>query len=549
MKRTLFFIFILLTHVTTAQSTSDSIYHELEEIMLAKEHFDSEKEERIKSLKLLLSYDQKDSLNTSSYQIHNKLILEYWSYSFDSTIVYINRNKEIGKLSHNNKWFHKSKLDLALLLASSGIYKEAEDILTTVNKDHLSPSLLKKYYSCYKKIYSDLAYFALQHEYKEEYFKLYNAYTDSIAPLIKETEDEYLYLQEWDLLDRQKFDECLKVNSKRLSKVKIATKEYSYITFQRSMIYEQMNDREQEKKYLALSAISDIKASRKDNAALAKLALRIYEDGDIERAFKYIKYSFEDAIFFNSKLRFVEIANSFSLIMEAHQIESDKRRRALLIFTIVVSVLSLILFLLLYFVYKQKKTLQAAKIELADINEQYKALNVSLEQTMEELKLSYQDLSEANKIKELYIGNFMKICSDFIDKLDKYRVNVNKMVRNKKYQQLFDMTKTTQAIEKEVSIFYNKFDETFLTLYPYFVEDVNDLLQEDEKIELKSNEVLNTELRILAVIRLGINESAKIAELLRYSVNTIYNYRAKVKNKAKNREDFENQILKIGSYD
>lgn len=315
------------------------------------------------------------------------------------------------------------------------------------------------------------------------------------------------------------------------------------------MIYEQMGDNIMEQKYLILSAISDIMASRKDNASLAKLALRIYNDGDIGKAYKYITYSFEDATFYNSKLRFVEIANSLSLILESHQILTRKKNRSLLIFTITVSVLSLMLFMQLFFVLNQKKKLQKAQKELRQINLSYKELNSSLEQTMDQLKVSYQDLAESNNTKELYIGNFMKICSDFIDKMDKYRLAVNKMLRAKKYEKLFDMTKTDDSIQDEIEIFYSTFDKTFISLYPDFVNDLNNLLKDEERITLKSDEILNPELRIFAVIRLGIKDSARIAQLLRYSVNTIYNYRVKIKNKAKgNRDDFEEQVMKIGSY-
>lgn len=548
LKLKYFSIIFLLNNFIVAQSVSDSISNELETVILGKNKFDSEKEKRIDGLKSLLAYKKNSVSDTEKYQINNKLIEEYWSYSFDSTITYINRNTKIAKRINNRHWINKSKLDLALILASSGTYKEAQDILGIIDKEELSKSLLKEYYNCYRKIYSDLDYFSLEHDYKKEYLKLYKKYTDSIKPLISKNDDDYLYLQEWELLDQGRYDDCLKINSLRLSKVKIATKEYSYITFQRSLVYEQMNNRQMEKKYLALSAISDIMDSRKDNASLAKLAFHFYEKGDIDRAYRYIKYSFEDATFYNSKLRFIEIANSFSLIMKSHQKETDRKNRALLIFTIVVSLLSFILLTLLYFVLKQKKKLQVTQRELYEINEQYKEVNISLANTMQELKLSYYGLSEANAIKELYIGSFMKICSDFIDKLDKYRLTVNNMLRTKKYIQLFDMTKTSNAIEKEIEQFYITFDTTFLSIYPTFVDDLNDLLLEEERIELKNNEILNTELRILAVIRLGINDSARIAQLLRYSVNTIYNYRAKVKNKAKNKIDFENQILKIGAY-
>jgi len=520
----------------------------LNDVMLNQQQYNDEKEERLQAIKLLLIDNDGRLTDAEEYQINNRLIREYWSYSFDSTMAYVDVNLRLAQNSDNSEWTNKSNLDLALLMASSGHYKESQDVLLSIDKSGLSPTLRIEYYNCYRQIYSDLDYFSLQTESQLEYGDLYRSYTDSVAPMIEENEDDLLYAKEWELLAQNKFDESLKINSQRLSKTQMATEKYSYITFQRSLIYEQMEDRLLEKQFLALSAISDIKASRKDNAALAKLAFLTYEDGDVELAYQYISFSFEDAIFYNSKVRFVEIANSSSLILEAHQLATDKKNRSLRIFTVVLSVFFLVLLVLLYFVYKQKKTLELAKVELHKINEQYKALNVSLEKAMLELKSSYQHLSEANKVKELYIGNFMKIFSDFISKMDKNRLMVNKMLRSKKYQQLFDMTKTMEAIEEEVEIFYTTFDKTFLSLYPSFVDDLNELLLEDEQLTLKRVGNLNPELRIFALIRLGIKDSARIAELLRYSVNTIYNYRVKVKNMAKNRDTFENEVLTIGEF-
>lgn len=529
---------------------TDSVFNELEKVMAQRIIYDQEKEKHLSSLKSLLIQDGKPVKKEEAYQINSKLIEEYWPYSFDSTLHFINRNLAIASSLNQVEWSNKSRLDLALLLASSGRYQEAEDILKTINRTHLTVDLTIKYYNAYRKVYSDLDYFAFESNISTDYDAIYRHYTDSVLPLINKDDDDYWYAQEWELLDQGEYEECLRINSLRLSKASMATEKYSYITFQRSMAYGQKGDGDREKKYLALSAISDIMASRKDNASLAKLAWRIFESGDTKRAYKYIKYSFEDAIFYNSKLRFVEIANPFSIIIESHQIETDKQNRALTIFTVVVSALSIVLIFLLYYVLKQKKNLQKAKSELHEINEQYKKVNISLEETMVALKTSYKDLAESNHVKELYIGSFMNIYSDFIDKLDKYRLTVNRMLRAKKYQQLFDMTSTMESIDEEFETFYATFDKTFLSLYPSFVKELNDLLLEDERIELKNGEMLNPELRILAVIRLGIRDSARIAQLLRYSVNTIYNYRVKIKNKAKgNREEFENQIQQIGAHE
>lgn len=550
LKHLTLIVFLVLAYVGHTQSLTDSVFNELDKVMTQRSIFDHEKEKHLSSLKSLLNSDGKPIEQEAAYQINCRLIEENWAYSFDSTLSYISRNLTIASILDREEWINKSKLDLALLLAYSGRYRESEDILKTIDKNHLTVDLKIKYFNAYRRIYSDLDYFAFESTISEDYRSIYRLYTDSVSLLINKENDDYWYAQEWELLDQGKYDECLHVNSFRLSKAKIASEKYSYITFQRSMVFGQMGNDEMEKKFLALSAISDILASRKDNASLAKLAWKIHQSGDTERAYKYIKYSFEDAIFYNSKLRFVEIANPFSIIIESHQIETDKQNWTLTIFAAVVSALSIILIFLLYYVQKQKKNLQKAKSELHEINEQYKKVNISLQETMVALKTSYKDLAESNHVKELYIGNFINIYSSFIDKLDKYRLTVNKMLRAKKYQELFDLTSTIESIDEEFATFYSTFDKTFLSLYPTFVKDLNDLLLEEEQIKLKNDELLNPELRILAVIRLGIKDSARIAQLLRYSVNTIYNYRVKIKNKAKgNREEFENQIQQIGAHE
>lgn len=541
--------YLPLSHICYAQSSRDSVFNELEKVMAQRSKYDQEKEKRFLGLKSLLTYNGRPIGKEEAYHINNKLIEEYWAYSFDSTFSYINRNLEIALSLKNHEWRDRAKLELTMLMASSGRYKEAQDILKGIDKTQLTPDLKIKYYNGYRRLYSDLDYFALESVLAEDYAAIYRGYTDSLMSHLSQDDDDKLYAKEWEFFDNGNFEECLKINSLRLSKANIATEKYSYITFQRSMIYGAMGDKDMEERFLAHSAISDIMASRKDNAALAKLARQLHGDGEIKRAYKYIRYSFEDAIFYNSKLRFEEIANPFSLIMESHQAETDKQNRALMIFTLVVSALSILLLALLYFVYRQNKNLQNAKSELHLINEQYKAINLSLEETMLALKISYKDLAESNHIKELYIGTFMTICTSFIDKLDKYRLNVNSMLRAKKYQELFDMTNAMEGIDEEFEAFYTTFDKTFLSLYPSFVKEINELLLEDAQIKLKNDEMLNPELRVLAVIRLGIKDSARIAQLLRYSVNTIYNYRVKIKNKAKgNREDFENQIQHIGSH-
>ena len=522
----------------------DSLLSVLEETMHKRDFYVNLKENKIRNIKNLL--DENTDSVAYKYSINNRLIEEYSAYSFDSIFSYINRNQEIANLIGNPVYITACNLHLASLLASSGRYKEAEDILNKMDRSLFDKDLLTRFYQVFIKIYSDLDYFSFRSEYREKYL----AFTDSLLPLLDENSDDYLYIMEWDYRSKGLWEDCKRINSQRLAMADMGTEAYSYITFQRGLIYEFEGNRDMLMKYLILSAISDIQGARKDNASLTKLALLIYEDNQIERAYEYIKFSFEDAIFYNSKLRFMEIANVFSVITEAYEIKSDKQRQRLKKLLIIISVLSVVLLFAIFFLYRQMNKLRSVRNDLRILNDELKQVNYKINSKKQQLEVLYEKLSESNIVKEIYIGNFMKICSDFIDKLDQYRSMVKKMVLEKHYEELFEITKTKDLIDNEISEFYKTFDSTFLNIYPDFCEKVNQLLENDGQIELKKGEILNTELRILALIRLGIKDSAKIAHLLRYSVNTIYNYRVKLKNRAKgSRENFEVEISGIGTFE
>ncbi len=194
------------------------------------------------------------------------------------------------------------------------------------------------------------------------------------------------------------------------------------------------------------------------------------------------------------------------------------------------------------------KKVAIARKELSGANEQLINLNDKLSKINEKLKHTNFTLSEANLIKEEYIGRYMDQCSVYIDKLDSYRRLLNKTAAAGKIDEVLRTIKSKQFIEDELSEFYTNFDTTFLQLFPGFVEEFNDLLVENGRIVLKQGEALNTELRIFALIRLGITDSVKISHFLRYSLSTIYNYRTKLRNKASvPRDDFETQVMKIGT--
>lgn len=524
----------------------DSLFMMLDLTMSDKEVYDTEKERRINSLKGIVR--AKNLSATEIYYSNKRLIIEYSDYSFDSTMVYLQKNKLIAGDLEDRILEYEVDLSLVSLLAASGRYKEAVDILEKVEHNDLPEHLIVEYFSIHKKVYEQVAYYAVIPENKQAYNAIYQNSADSLLKYLSPESDQYLSIIEKQHRDARELEKAKEINSLRLAKTKTNTHAYSLITFERALLFELEGDLEKEAEWLILSAVSDIKNAVKDNASLAKLADLLYQDNQVDKAYSYIKFSFEDAAFYNSRLRFVAISNVLPVITEAYQLKTREQTTHLRNRLLIISIMALLLLGTLFILYRQIKNLGRARNELTRVNNELIQLNDNLKVTNEELRELYSDLSEANKVKELFIGNFLAICSDYIDKMDTYRDLINKYITSHKTKELYDITKSRKMIDKEIKLFYENFDNTFLEIYPDFVRDFNLLLKEDGRIELRNGK-MNTELRIFAFIRLGIKESSNIAKLLRYSVNTVYNYRVKVKNNAEvPRDDFEDLVMKIGSF-
>lgn len=497
--------------------------------------YDEQKEEHIRLL--LAKASSTDALN-EKYLIFDEVINEYQFYSFDKALDYIERNIEIAKILKNNLFLNKTKLTLSLLLIDSGRYKESIDALNEIKRDSLSHHLVNEYYIAYKEGYSGLSYNTTVKTGKALYSKLYTTYQDSLYVRLDRNSEESLRLKEKQYRDKRLLDEALKINSQRLKGVKMGSRGFSLITFERSLLYELKHDIDKQKEYLILSAISDIEASVKDSASIGALARIMFLEGDIDRAHSYINFSFDDAAFYNSQLRFVNIANSLPMITKAYDERSARQTHKLEKSLIFISILVGFLLIAIYLVIKQVKKVSITRNNL-------KKVNIKLNSSNEDLKRLYKELSEVDRVKEHYIGTFLNLYSEYITKLDVYRKLVRKYVKSNQMNALLELSKSKQFIDEELEIFNKNFDNSFLHLYPDFVKSVNQLLKPEKQITLEVSSKLNNELRILALIKLGITNSSRIAKILRYSVNTIYNYRAAIKSASIDRSNFEEKIKNI----
>lgn len=524
------------------QDSLENLLSRLEQEMEKKEYYDNNEEDRIKDLldEIQLKTDIKQI-----YEINNKIFEEYEFYSFDRALEFIEDNIEIAEQLNNSLFLNRAKLKLALLLVNSGRYKESIDALNEIKKNALPDTLINNYYLAYEEGYSGLSFNTTVNSSKSKYNKLYFAYQDSLYTRLKPNSEAALRIKEKDYRDSRNLDMAMKINSERLSRVKIGARLYALITFERSLLYELKNDLFNQKKYLILSAISDIQASVKDNASIGTLAKIFFEEGDINRAHRYINYSYDDAEFYNSRLRFVNIANNMPLITKAYDDKTTRQKRNLQILLIFISILALFLFISVYYVFNRNKKLSEARNSLRLTNTKLTEFNQKLNDSNEELKYLYKKLSESNDIKEHYIGTFVNLYSEYISKLDTYRTQVTKYVQTNQIKALLKLSKSKQLLNEEIEIFNKNFDSSFLQIHPDFVEEINKLLKPGDQIILEDENTLNTSLRILALIKLDITSSSRIAKILMYSVNTIYNYRASLNKAAKDKNNFEELVKSI----
>ncbi|MDR3286474.1 MAG: DUF6377 domain-containing protein [Prevotellaceae bacterium] len=553
MKKFLLFIFLIATNITVFSKTEvDSVFSVLFETMKNEKTFIEAKENRIQTnMKMLdipnLSLPQRYFINL---QLHE----EYCVYKVDSAIHYMEINMKIAEQLHNTEYIYQTKLNLSFTYWIKGRFLESVQMLNSLDRkmfDDLPQWLLINYYEAYKRIY--IYYFTTNENNASYYYKTSNLYRDSLLQIVPVDGISYHVLTAEKLTDENRTDDAKQMLFRALEMSKAEDHERAILTNILAAIYKKEENAEMQKKYFALSAIYDIKNAIKENSSMMSLALLLFEQGDIDNSYKFIKFSMDDAVFCNARFRAFEISKVFPIIDAAYKSKTDAQKSKLKKYLFTVSLLSLFLIIAVIYVSIQMKRyskirqkLYATNTKLNELNVNLHESNVKLNELNEQHLTVNKKLKESNRIKEAYLGKFIDLCSNYIEKLDNYRRRLNRIANNGKIDELIMSLKSSQFIEDELSDFYTNFDETFLRIYPTFINDFNALFPKEEQQIPKQNELLNTELRIYALIRLGITDSAKISVFLRYSITTIYTYRSKLKNKSFFPENLEEQIMKIG---
>ncbi len=545
MKRNLLFLFCIFFSIPLfAGSEMDSLLRVLDRTVDDFQIYSNMKEAKINKLKDLLKYTTSYS---QKYEICGKLYDEYSFYKSDSALVYARKKLLIAEKLNNKRNLTDARLNLASIMGITGMYKEAMDIVNKVDVNE-APDLKAYYFHINRTIYGFMADYASSSQEKRRYDEITAAYRDSLLIVNAPSSSAHVMVRSDQLIVNKKYNEALKLLLNYYPTIKNNIHDRAIIAYSIALAYHGKHERDLEKRWLTTSAIYDLQSATKEYISLRLLAYTLYEDGDVDRAYKYIKRSLDDALFCNARLRTFEISKMLPIIDKAYQQQSDSRQRLMMITIFSISTLSVLLMLAVFFVYRQMKKLAVARKKLSDANKLLNDLNYELSATNTQLNNTNETLLEANLIKEEYIGRYMDQCSAYIDKLDDYRRLLSKTATAGKIDDLLRVIKSKQFIEDELKEFYDNFDSTFLQLFPTFVDEFKLLLSDYEDVTLKSGQLLNTELRIFALIRLGITDSVKISHFLRYSLSTIYNYRTKLRNKAIcKRGEFEENVMRIGS--
>ncbi|RGU23950.1 DUF6377 domain-containing protein [Bacteroides cellulosilyticus] len=537
------------------------LLHSLDSLLEQQDLFVRVKEERIKQLKMQYSRvkDVKEL-----YAMNRMVYLEYRVYDADSALHYINKNIQLAQQTNNRTWEVVSLLEQSFVLTSSGLLTEALKAVSDIQPEELPQNLRSEYFGRLCTLYSRLRDYSSENsQLSEHYNNLQKTFRDSVYLTATPDELRYWNCRAWLYLGTPEIEPVKQAFEENKQTLSNDSRKYSIATYNLSAIYRSENNESKYLENLILSAMADIRSVNGDIGSLQEIAEYLFKHGEIDRAYNYILYCSQKAMLFHNRVRIVKMSHLQNQIYKAYQEQSRTQQKRLQASLIAVSFLFLVLIGAFLFIRKQMRRLKEANLKLDSTNQK---LSVNMDalstahQRLEEVNMQLKDLNtqlqevndqlrESNYVKEEYIGYVFNICSTYISKLEEFRKNINRKLKVGQIEDVKAMTDSSATASNELKEFYQNFDTIFLHLYPDFVGDFNALLLPEERIELKEGELLNTELRIHALIRLGITDSVKIADFLHCSAQTVYNNRLRTRNKSIiPKEDFINAVKKLGKY-
>lgn len=515
----------------------------LDSILVQTGELASQKELKIAQLKKKLS-------NAANFEeefwINKMLYDESFVFNADSAMKYVDRNIQIATELKKKDWQDEWLINRSFMFAATGLLKEAGEVLEKVDSTSLSDGLKLSYYYQRSYLYSHLGqYMGDQKQVNNKYYNEFENANKHMLALVRPKDPLYW----WCVASCNELSPEDSLFS-ALENVVLSSHHNTRLdamnAYGLSNMYKRIGDKEKTMIYLIYSAVADLRVCNRDIASLQELSSLLYDAGDIDRAYAYMNYCLKAALLYPNRVRIINISTELDKIYANYQQRDIRWRNSLQNYLYVVTFFSIILVLALIGLYRQTKKLRKSRteldsanhslnqhvVELSQMHKQLALANQELQNLNELLRSANQKLQESNDVKEEYIGYVFSICSNYISKLDEYRKNINRKLKTGQFEEARQLTDNSSLTQNELKDFYANFDAIFLRVYPDFVADLNSLLRPEEQILLKDASELNTEVRIYALVRLGINDSVKIADFLHCSPQTVYNHRLRMRNKA-----------------
>ncbi len=537
--RSLTIVLCLICSYGYADSKTEQLVRELNKQIGKSVEYDLAKTLRIGALRQQL---QKTHNLSQQFELTNSIYKEYEVFNFDSAFFYVSKLEELGKTLRDPQKVGEARVNQIFILLSSGMFKEASEIVNSINPSGMSGADRANYYMILARYNIELFIYSIGSHFSSQYLSKSTSTLDSALKIYNKISFEYQYglgLKYFLLGDMEK---CKKNLDTLYTNKRLNLRQQALLTSTMSAAYFTLNQYERGEELLLEAAIADTRASNKEETALASLARIFYKRDRYDEALLWIEKASSNADYYGARHRKAQLTPVMQVIQGAKIKAEEQKRAELLKFTVLVCFVLVGVIVFSFVFYQQVQKLRKIRRALTEVNEKLNVANQDNETFIERLKRNNKALREADRIKEEYISYFMNVDSDLFEKVDRLKKAVEKKAaENKMSEVLYLVNRFSLKNEKKDAL--QNFDKVFLRIFPDFVYRFNSLFDAKDQLVLKDGELMNTELRIFALIRMGITNNEKIAQILEYSVNTIYTYKTKIKNKSDiPNEEFEDRL-------
>lgn len=539
MRHLIVIIITLMIQPIYIKGDNNQLYKQLDAALAQRAHYVELKEKSLNEIKQGAKYV---TSNEDKLKLYEQLANEYKAYEYDSAMTYVNKGLILAQKSNNIFFNKRFQLSQTRLLITRGFYAEAKEILQKIEpKEEPRDYQFLYYYTMYG-LYNNWSTYCENNEFSKNYDLKKVEYLKKAIELSPKKDAFYYYLmgELYYFSNHPNNNKTIQYYKKALSMEKANSRLHAMTAFALSEVYQKANNLELMEHYLLVAAISDITSATKENVALQDIALFIYKHKtrSLNKAQEYINLSLEDAYTYKSRLRRIEISSKLQLITNAYTDDIKTTNRLLNIALLVIILLLLGVGISSLFIRKKNRLLKQKKDEITATSAKMEILNGQLHLINDELK-------DTNQKRERLVKVYIDLCYKNIERNSKLRTLVVRKIKANQSKELLSLLSSSTNTEKENKEFLTEFDKAFLSLYPTFVNELNQQLTESAHIQLKENGEMPPILRVCALLRLGITESSKIAGILSYSPQTVYNYRSILKNNAIDKEHFEENVLKL----